>query len=294
MKQDYFIVVLAHSLHGRLRRIHIPHQVVYGVLGLACLGCFTLFGMVSSYVRMAWKVANYNSLRQEVDSLRTRYHTLQKESDQTNQQLASLQILAKEISSAYGIKQKMEGPPDISSEGRLTPTFSETLEDYNFLKSASFSKFYNRYPRMWQTNTRPGMWPVDGRLLSPFGHRDDPFSGAMAFHAGVDISAAMGTPVRVTADGVVTQAETSSGYGKLIVIDHGNGFRTYYAHLSRYDVVDGQEVRRGQIIGATGRSGRAISPHLHYEVRIGGSPVNPYQFLAKVSSASAVKKDFPF
>jgi murein DD-endopeptidase MepM/ murein hydrolase activator NlpD len=294
MKQGYFIVVLAHSLHGRLRRIHIPHHVVYGVLALACLGCFTLLGVVSSYARMAWKVASYNSLRREVDTLRYSYQNLQKETDQKDQQLATLQILAKEISSAYGIKQKMEGPPDISSEGRLMPTFSETLEDYNFLKSASFSTFYHRYPRMWQTNTRPGIWPVDGRLLSPFGHRDDPFSGAMAFHAGVDISAGMGTPVRATADGVVAQAETSSGYGKLIVIDHGNGFRTYYAHLSRYDVVDGQEVRRGQIIGATGKTGRAVSPHLHYEVRMGGSPVNPYPFLAKTATASAPKKDFPF
>jgi len=294
MKQGYFIVVLAHSLHGRLRRIHIPQQVVYGVVALACLGCFTLFGVVSSYARMAWKVAHYNSLRQEVDFLRQRYQVLQKEADQTNQQLATLQILAKEISSAYGIKQKMEGPADISSEGRLTPTFAESLEDYNFLKSASFSKFYRRYPRMWQVNTRPGLWPVNGRLLSPFGHRDDPFSGAMAFHAGVDISAAMGTPVRAAADGIVIQAEVSSGYGKLIVIDHGNGITTYYAHLSRFDVVDGQEVRRGQVIGATGKSGRAVSPHLHYEVRIGGSPVNPYQFLARASSAAAAKRDFPF
>ncbi len=294
MKQGYFIVVLAHSLHGRLRRIHIPQQVVYGVVALAFLGCFTLFGVVSSYARMAWKVAHYNSLRQEIDSLRQRYQVLQKEADQTNQQLATLQILAKEISSAYGIKQKMEGPPDISSEGRLTPTFAESLEDYNFLKSASFSKFYRRYPRMWQINIRPSLWPVNGRLLSPFGHRDDPFSGAMAFHAGVDISAAMGTPVRAAADGIVVQAEVCSGYGKLIVIDHGNGITTYYAHLSRFDVVDGQEIRRGQIIGATGKSGRAVSPHLHYEVRIGGSPVNPYQFLARASAAAAAKRDFPF
>ena len=73
MNQPYFIVVLAHSLHGRLRRIHIPHTVIYSVLGLALLGCFSLFGFISSYTRMAWKVANYNTLRQEVDTLRQRY-----------------------------------------------------------------------------------------------------------------------------------------------------------------------------------------------------------------------------
>ena len=72
MRQEYFVVVLAHSLRGRLRRIHIPHQAVYAVLGLALLGCFTVFGFVASYARMAWKVANYNALRREADTLRTR------------------------------------------------------------------------------------------------------------------------------------------------------------------------------------------------------------------------------
>ena len=294
MKQGYFILVLAHSLHGRLRRVHIPHQVVYGILGLAVLGSFTLFGVVSSYARMAWKVGNYNSLRREVDALRNRYHNLQKEADQTNQQLATLQIFASEVSVAYGIKRTMEGPADIADEGRLVPTFDETLENYNFLKSAKLSTFYHRYPHTWQTNIRPSLWPVDGRLLSPFGRRDDPFSGATAFHSGADISASVGTPVKVTADGVVTHAEFSGNYGRLIVVDHGNGFQTCYAHLSRFEVLPGQEVRRGQVIAATGASGRVTSPHLHYEVRMSGHPVNPYAYLAKAPTAQSAKRDFPF
>ena len=90
MKQEYFVVVLAHSIRGRLRRIHIPHTAVYAVLALALLGCFSVFGIVASYARMAWKVANYNALRKEADNLRTRYQNLQKVVSQTNQQLASL------------------------------------------------------------------------------------------------------------------------------------------------------------------------------------------------------------
>ncbi len=186
MNQPYFIVVLAHSLHGRLRRIHIPHQVLYAVLGLALLGCFSLVGFVSSYARMLWKVGNYNSLRAETNSLRVRYQKLQKVHDQTTQQLATLQLFASEVSTAFGIKQKMEGPNDIASEGRLVPTFNETLEQYNFLKSANFSKFNRTYARVWLTNMRPSIWPVDGRLIGAFGRRSDPFSGEPAFHAGVD------------------------------------------------------------------------------------------------------------
>src|SRR6185503_10039330 len=129
-KQEYFVVVLAHSLRGRLRRIHIPHQAVYIVLALALFGCFSVFGFVASYARMAWKVANYNALKNEADVLRARSQNLQNEVTQTNHQLATLQLYAKEVSLAFGIKQKLEGPADITSEGKLIPTFAESVSDY--------------------------------------------------------------------------------------------------------------------------------------------------------------------
>src|SRR5690349_19097085 len=136
MKQHYFVVVLAHSLHGRLRRIHIPHQALYVVVALALFGSVSLFGMVSSYLRMTWKVANYNSLRDEVDTLRTKYQELQRESDQKQVQLASLQIMASEVTVALGIK-RLEGANSIADEGPLVPNYKESLDQYNFLKSAS-------------------------------------------------------------------------------------------------------------------------------------------------------------
>lgn len=295
MKQDYFIVVLAHSFHGRIRRIHIPHRVVYGILALALVGVITVVGIASSYVRMVTKVSGYNSLRAELESLRERYQLLEREASQKNEQLATLQLFANEVSIAYGIKQKLEGPSDIASEGSLVPSFSETLEQYNFLKSANFSIFSRKYPRLWQTNTRPTLWPVNGRLTSYFGKRTDPFTGMGAFHPGVDIPAPVGEPVRAAGDGVVVQAEWAGHYGRLVVIDHGGGMTTWYGHLSRIDVVAGQEVRVGQIIGAVGASGRATAPHLHYEVRQGGSPVNPYIFLrSSARTVNGVRKDLPF
>src|SRR5215469_14724916 len=117
MKQEYFVVVLAHSLRGRLRRIHVPHTAVYAVLILALLGCFSAFGFVASYARMALKVANYNALRREADSLRSRYQSLLNNVNQQQHQLASLEIYAREVSLAYGIKKSLEGPRGISQEG---------------------------------------------------------------------------------------------------------------------------------------------------------------------------------
>jgi murein DD-endopeptidase MepM/ murein hydrolase activator NlpD len=296
MKQQYFIVVVAHSLRGRLRRIHIPHQAVYAILALALLGCFSVFGFVASYARMAWKVANYNALKREADGLRVRYQSLQKVVSQTNEQLASLQLYAKEVSVAYGIKQKLEGPADISAEGKLVPTFAESVQDYDFLRTTNLLALPSRKSGLLRPQgAQPSMWPVQGLITGPYGKRSDPFSEEGAFHKGVDISVPSGTPVHVTADGMVIQAEmVPGGYGRLVVVDHGGGIETYYAHLSRIYVHGGQEVRRGDVVGAAGSTGRVTAPHLHYEVRVGGTPMNPRRYLSTAAIYQTPRKDFPF
>jgi len=299
MKQHYFVVVLAHSLHGRLRRIHIPHQALYVVVGLALFGSISLFGMVSSYLRMTWKVANYNSLRSENDTLRSRYQALLKENGQKEEQLASLQMMASEVSVALGLNRGLDSSDDIADEGPLVPGYKESIEEYNFLKTASISRLHHEYARTWQKNTVPSLWPVNGRLLSLFGAREDPFSpegeNHGEVHPGVDISAPMGTPVRAAADGIVEYAAfIAGGYGKMVVIDHGNGWSTKYAHLSRFEVIPGQEIRRGDILGYSGNTGRVTAPHLHFEVRRGGVAINPYPFLAHSAMYQQVKPDLPF
>src|SRR3974390_3005784 len=132
MKQHYFVVVLAHSLHGRLRRIHIPHHSIYVVLALALFGSVSLFGMVSSYLRMSWKVANYNSLRNEVSTLRTQYQALQQQTSEKDGQLASLQMMASEVTVALGLNRKLAGSDSIADEGPLVPSYLESIEQYNF------------------------------------------------------------------------------------------------------------------------------------------------------------------
>ena len=280
--QPYFVVVLAHSLHGRLRRIHIPHQAIYAIIVLAVIGFFSVSGFVMSYARMTWKVSRYNSLRKEVDALRVRYRELQKVSNQKSDELASLQLFANEVSVAYGLDSKSQASTGHSADPSLVPSFHESLNEFSLLQNASFSPSsgLSQYARQWGANLVPSLWPLNGRLLSPFGARTDPFSGEGATHTGVDISAGMGSPVHVTADGIVKFAGWMSGYGRLVVVQHENNLRTYYAHLSAPEVMAGQEVRRGQEIARSGATGRATAPHLHYEVRIGGVPVNPYKYLS--------------
>ncbi len=297
MNQPYFVLVLAHSVHGRLRRLHVSHAILYSVLALAVVGGFTVVGFLTSYARMAWKVANYNHLRDEVSTLQQKYQALARTNEQTKEQLATLQMLASEVTTAYGIKERLEGPATIAGESRLVPTYQQSLERFDLLRTARlYSTGTRRINRTWQMNVVPSLWPASGRLLSRFGARSDPFTGGSSFHAGVDISAMTGTPIRATADGIVRAAEWSGAYGKLVIIDHGGGLETYYAHLNAFDVIPGQEVRRSQVIGRSGGTGRATSPHLHYEVRQGGAPVNPYKYLARslTLAGGPVQKDLPF
>ncbi|WP_263368963.1 M23 family metallopeptidase [Edaphobacter bradus] len=127
----------------------------------------------------------------------------------------------------------------------------------------------------------PSLWPVMGPITSSFGERDDPIlgNGEGEFHKGLDISAPNGVPVRATADGLIKVAEMSNGYGREVVIDHGHGVETLYGHMSGFAVVSGQTVVRGQVIGYVGHSGRSTGSHLHYEVRIHNTPVNPHKYL---------------
>jgi murein DD-endopeptidase MepM/ murein hydrolase activator NlpD len=118
-------------------------------------------------------------------------------------------------------------------------------------------------------------WPVTGTITSPFGWRSNPFGGAPEFHQGLDIAAPSGTTVTAAAGGTVIMAQWYGGYGNYILIDHGGGYSTGYGHLSAIYVSSGQSVQRGQAIGAVGSTGQSTGPHLHFEVRIAGKPVDP-------------------
>jgi murein DD-endopeptidase MepM/ murein hydrolase activator NlpD len=125
----------------------------------------------------------------------------------------------------------------------------------------------------------PSIWPVRGWLTSEFSARLDPYTGERVMHEGLDIAAAIGTPVRAPADGIVVFNGMEGGYGHVLVIDHGYGLKTRYGHLSRIDVKLAEKVKRGQFVAAVGNSGRSTGPHLHYEVRVNGIADNPRKFI---------------
>ena len=123
----------------------------------------------------------------------------------------------------------------------------------------------------------PSIWPVSGRITSGFGPRSS--LGRAQFHSGVDIGASHGTPIRAAANGRVEYQGYRGGYGNLLIINHGYSYKTYYAHLSGFNVSHGQTVSKGDVIGYVGVTGRSTGPHLHYEVHVNGTPVNPRGYM---------------
>jgi murein DD-endopeptidase MepM/ murein hydrolase activator NlpD len=127
----------------------------------------------------------------------------------------------------------------------------------------------------------PSIWPAQGWLTGYFGGRSDPFSGEPAFHQGIDLSTDKGRPVFATADGTVESAAYTGDYGNLIVLKHDFGLATRYGHLSAFKVKAGQQVRRGDVIGNVGSTGRSTGAHLHYEILANGHPINPLELLGR-------------
>jgi len=133
----------------------------------------------------------------------------------------------------------------------------------------------------------PSEWPTKGWLSSRFGRRQSPWTKKMEFHNGLDIANRRGTPVYASGDGVVKFAGLSNGSGKSVVINHGQGITTLYGHLSKIHVKKGERVKKNQKIANVGSTGKSTNPHLHYEVRIGGTPIDPRRHLLRQKTPSS-------
>jgi len=292
MEKKFYAFLIFPGAHGRLHKIQLPFYIIHLVLAFSVVGIMTVAALANSYARMLLKVSNYNSLRSEREALKTQYRTLESTVTSTNAKLDSLQSLAAEVALTYGFgdARRPRFPEAVlalatQTNATVDSSFRASLYAFNLIRRASLvpegsasgrGMFSN--PQIDRT-TVPSLWPVRGQVTAGFGQRMDPFSGEGAFHTGVDISVPFGTKVEATADGIVLEAGPESGYGNEILIDHGYGLNTKYGHLSRIFVVVGQELKRGQVIGAVGMTGKTTGPHLHYEVLIHDTPVNPTKYL---------------
>lgn len=293
MKFKSYTFFIASSAQGNLRKLRMPFYVLQLLAVLAVVGGATVVAGVASYGRMLWKAVNYNQVRGERDSLKQQYQQLQVMVKETNQRLNSLQSLATEVAMTYGIIRFRQTPFGLSEAPVASEeAFQRSLEQFDYLRRnatsvaiASQGLYLMPGRNLEDLTFTPSLWPVMGHITGSFGERLDPFSGEGAFHAGVDISSGYGDDVRSAADGLVVAVEQRAGYGRMVLVDHGFGTSTLYGHLSSFKTRVGARVKRGEAIGTVGTSGRASGPHVHYEVRIYGTPVNPWRYLRGSAAA---------
>ena len=292
MDENLVTFVVFPGPHGKVHKIRLPLYAVYLVGVFSLVGIITVVALANSYTRMLLKVSNYDRMRSEREALKTQYRTLENAANQTNAKLFSLETLASDVALSYGLGQasRPRFPRDVLNVATLKnlsleSSYHASLNALSFMNRAATEPtfqtagFGTLSGAQIDRSVIPSIWPVQGQVTAGFGQRLDPLSGEGAFHSGIDIAAPMGSRVDAPADGIVFFAGPEAGYGNTILIDHGYGIKTKYGHLSKISVVVGQEVKRGEVIGAVGMTGKTTGPHLHYEVHVHETPVTPARYL---------------
>jgi murein DD-endopeptidase MepM/ murein hydrolase activator NlpD len=258
------IMLVPHSKTSPIN-IKVPFIGIFTSLILCCFGIVYVFSIAVDtfeYYKMKEKL-NYYS--QQFTELNATISALKK-AEHEFKRLFSL-----------GSKEKVLENVDTSNSGSID---METLKQQIRITIESVGEIreYLKTERDIYVATPKG-FPVGGDISSPFGHRQHPMTGKDDFHSGIDISTSPGNPVKATADGIVSFSGWSGGSGNLIVLEHGHGFSTFYAHNRKLNVRVGQKVKRGDVISYAGSTGDSTGPHVHYEIWKEGKPVNPKDYL---------------
>src|SRR5690349_5626342 len=297
MLSKRYTLVLADRTTGVVRRftVSVKPVLITVVLvvtlpiligtGAALKARYDVANLYASHATLEFEKANYRTateqLAGQIMALQTAMSDLGAKAALDPQLQNSMEKLPAVVKS-----RAMGGPTANTTLSLVTPGLSSPENTFGLLKDL-LSGLEDRLQTVRSdVNKRnqlaaatPSIWPTHGWLSSTTGNRADPFTGEKDFHPGLDISADKGDPVYSTADGKVVNASPNGGYGNLVVVDHGYGLETRYGHLSAFKVKLGQAVKRGDLLGLVGATGRATGSHLHYEVRANGRILNPLQLL---------------
>lgn len=270
-----FIVATTSRSRSQIRRVAVHKRWVKVSAVVAfvimCAAGYGFYGLAQQAAHFRIEEEN-NRLRQENERQRRQLQKLENRVD-------AIEDASRRLSEISGVTPEEEdanlrgagGPAILLDEAGIAAVEQRAAQLEADLKTYEVA--------LNERASVPSIWPVAGEVTDTFGGRRNPFGGGSEFHSGQDIRAPRGTPVYAAANGVVTLAGTQSGYGNIVVIDHGNGLMTRYGHLSKIEATLGQEVKRGELVGEVGSTGRSTGPHLHYEVRINDTAVNPGHYL---------------
>jgi murein DD-endopeptidase MepM/ murein hydrolase activator NlpD len=288
--KKFTLLIIPEGSH-QVRRYSLQRSTLKGLLAVVALFFVGLTALSTDYVLVNLDKTEFVRLqtenqqqRNELQQLVAGLESLQREMSLLAQNDAKVRVMAQltRANADSDVLTGVGGPPEIEgsdSFSEMQRRIDQMRRDIDLRRESQeeIQGFLNDQRSM--LSAVPEGWPTKGWLTSTFGLRTSPFTGRKKLHEGYDIAARTGTSVHVTADGVVTRSETTPGYGKLVVVDHGYGYRTYYGHNSKILVRAGQRVKRGDKISEVGNTGRSTGSHVHYEIRRNNVPVSPKKFI---------------
>lgn len=288
MANEFYTLIVVPHAKAQFRKLQISARLArWGAYGLgAALALIAM--LVVHYVYIRVEVADLSRLREENKALLAKTQENEQTAARLQARIQNLQNVVTKLGVMAGIEQVLPNPQiggvgGVPSSEAVAPSrepsldaMDHTIEDLT-ARSVRIEEFYHDQHLL--LSSTPSTWPVRGYLSASFGNRNDPFTGQRDFHPGIDISTPIGSKVQAPADGVVVSCAPRGGYGNAIVIDHGYGIVTRYAHLDRFNVRPGLRVRRGDVIGFVGSTGKSTAPHLHYEVWVRDQAQNPIQYI---------------
>jgi len=290
MANEFYTLIVVPHAKARFRKFQVSVRLTKWVLGALGVLAVVLVGILTHYTWIAVEVAEIGRLRVENLALATKARAYEENAGQLQAKVLQLQNIVNKLGVMAGLEQSLPDP-SLGGVGGLTrrettpPSvdIASTLQNLDQTvgtlsrKSTRLEQYFSEQREVLAST--PSIWPVRGYLSASFGNRIDPFTGMRDFHPGIDISVPRGTRVTAPADGVVVFCGTKGGYGNIIAIDHGYGTMTRYGHLDGFNVRPGQRVKRGDVIGFSGNTGRSTAPHLHYEVWVHDQMRNPIEYI---------------
>jgi murein DD-endopeptidase MepM/ murein hydrolase activator NlpD len=292
-KKHVSIIIIPHN-RSKSKNISFSKKTIKIVAAAGIFLFLALTAFLIDYFTMNVTRQKYRSLLDENEKQTQAIAQYKDTVDKLQSTIDHYESYAKKLNVMAGLKSEdpiegepgVGGPSDGQEIGNLNPGQTidlDNLKDIN-QKADQIEKNLNTLTSIFENQvlelaSKPTIMPTKGYISSPFGWRDDPFTGKRAFHQGLDIATYKGNPIYATADGVVIQARYDKIGGNTIKIKHMFGFTTVYCHMSKFLVKVGQKVKRWDTIGLVGNTGKARGPHVHYEVHLNGKVVNPYNYI---------------
>ena len=290
MPNDFYTLIVVPHAKARFRKIQVSVRLTKWVLGVGGVSSLALAGVLIHFSSIASEVYQLRRLKGENQVLLLKTRDYEVNAGKLQAKVQSLQSTITKLGVMAGLEQSLPdarvgGVGGAVAEDAIAPGLEATtsLSDMDreltdlASRSERLEEFYKDQSVLLAST--PSVWPVRGYLSASFGNRKDPFTGQWDFHPGIDISTPSGTKILAPADGVVVSSGKKGAYGNAIVIDHGHGIVTRYGHMEAFSVRPGQRVRRGDVIGFVGNTGRSTGYHLHYEVWVRDQVQNPIHFI---------------